>query len=97
MLLQHIFELIPVLLAVIAAGSCATSYHRDRRKHTRTAMLLAIVASVLLIVAQASWWTTRLYTHSLQGTEFANAIWTIFNSLTMVVYILMASPWRAQK
>lgn len=94
---QYFFELLPVVLAFVAAVSCSIRYHRDRRHHDRLAMALAILASLMLIAAQTSWWATVLYQHSLQGTEFSNFIWTAFNSLTMIIYIIMASPWRMQK
>jgi hypothetical protein len=93
-MMQHLFQILPIVLACVAAVACSVRFGRGRRHHDRLAMALATLSSVLLIVAQTSWWTTYLIEHSLQGTEFANAIWTIFNSTTMVTFILMAQPWR---
>lgn len=94
MFLKHIFEILPVVLACFSAVTCSIRYSTDRRKHDRIAMILATVCSVMLIVAQTSWWTTSLVEHSLQGTVFANAIWTLFNSLTMLTFIVIAKTRR---
>ena len=56
----------------------------------RLSMLLATVASILLIIAQTSWWTSYVLNNSLEGTEFANYIWAVFNSLTMIVFIIIS-------
>ena len=93
-LLQHFFQILPIILACTAAVVCSIRYSSDRRKSDRTTMLLSVLSSVLLIVAQTSWWATYLIENSLQGTVFANYIWTVFNSLVMLTFIISANPLR---
>jgi len=93
-ILHHLFQILPIVLAFVAAISCSISFARDRRTQDKVGMVIACLSSVLLIVAQTSWWTTYLIEHSLQGTVFANTIWTVFNSTTMIAFILLAHPWR---
>ena len=93
-MLLHFFQLLPIILAVIAGVSCSIRFARDRRKHDRWAMVLAVISSVLLIVAQTSWWATYVLDGNLLGTVFANNVWTVFNSLVMICLIMMAHPWR---
>jgi len=92
--LHYFFQLLPVMLAIVAAIVCSVRFTRDRRRHDKLTMLLATVSSVLLIIAQTSWWTTYLISNSLQGTVFANTLWTVFNSTSMVTLILISQPWR---
>ncbi len=94
MRLKYIFELLPVMLAFAAAISCSVRFTVERRKDYRVAMIIAAVCAILLVVAQTSWWVSYAINGNLQGTVFANTIWTIFNSLTMVTFIMVSSPWR---
>lgn len=89
-MIHSLFELLPVVMAMIAAICCARRYSSERRKHTKTVMALGVVSSVLLIVAQSSWWTSYVVMGIGQGTQFADAIWTIFNTLTMLAFIVAA-------
>jgi hypothetical protein len=45
-----------------------------------------------MIIAQTSWYTTSVIMGKLEDTGFANALWTIFNSLTMILIILYSVP-----
>lgn len=92
--MRHLFEIIPIILACIAAVSCAMRVTKDRRKHDRWGMLLGSISAILLIIAQTSWWAGFVLAGSLQGTWWANAIWTVFNTLTMGTLILLSQPWR---
>lgn len=87
---QYIFELIPLLLAIIAIAVCAMRLRNDRRRTTRTKMILSIVSAVLLIVAQSSWVNSYLINGNLLGTVFADYVWTFFNSLVMSSFIYSA-------
>ena len=59
-------------------------------------MALAVIASLMLIVAQTSWWASYVLQGDLDGTGFANVLWAIFNSLTMAIFILMAYRRQAK-
>lgn len=88
--MKHIIESIPILLAVYAAIVCARQYMVDRRKHHKRVLLIGVVSSLLLIIAQTSWYVTYVVQGNLAGTWFADQIWTAFNSLTMLAFILLA-------
>lgn len=90
MLLNYIIEAVPVVLAVIAAFSCSHKFMLDRRRQYKQALLLGVVCSILLIIAQTSWIVSFLVNDSLTGTWFANSVWTFFNSLTMIAFILLS-------
>ena len=86
------FELLPVFLAVVAAIVCAI---RAGVEHGRLKILftLATIACVLLIVAQTSWWSVLVFEVVSSGyidDNFANYIWTVFNSIVMTSYLVSA-------
>ena len=93
-MLNYIFQILPILLAVVAILACSYRASKDRRKTDRAAMFMSMLASAMLIIAQTSWWVTYAIQGDLLGTDFANTIWTIFNSLVMFIFILTAHPWR---
>lgn len=88
--MHNIFEAIPILLAIYAAIICARQYTLDRRKHHKRVLLLGVISSLLLIIAQTSWYVTYVVNGNLIGTWFANQVWTLFNSLTMLAFIMLA-------
>ena len=88
--MHHILEALPIVLAIYAAIICARQYVLDRRKHHRRVLLLGVLNSLILIVAQTSWYVTYVINGNLVGTWFADQLWTVFNSTTMIAYILLA-------
>lgn len=93
-MINYFFQILPIALAFISVFACASRFAKDRRRHDRFAMILAIVCSLLLIIAQTSWWVSYAIQGNLLGTEFSNVVWTIFNSLIMICLIILAQPWR---
>jgi hypothetical protein len=91
---NHFFQLLPVFLACIASVTCARRFNTGRRKQDKLVMALATVCSLMLIIAQTSWWTTYIVDGNLLGTVFANTIWTIFNTLIMVTLIIVSDPFK---
>ena len=92
--MQYVFQLFPVILAVIAIFSCTKRYGREQRKPEKVTMILAVCAALLMIIAQLSWSWTFLVEGNLIGTWFANTIWTIFNGLVMTCFIYMSTIRR---
>ena len=82
-----IFEALPVLMAVAAIFSCGHKAVTTRRVHDRNIYLGMMVCAALLITAQSSWTYTMLKGLS-EGTDFANILWTAFNTATMGVFII---------
>lgn len=89
--LNYIIESIPVCLAIYSAVLCAHRYTQDRRQSYRQVLLLGTICSLLLIIAQTSWIISAIVNSSLTGTWFANYVWSFFNSLTMLAFILLAA------
>ena len=87
--MEMYFDLVPVALAVYCLFSSAISFPTKRRKLDKAITILSAISAILLIFAQTSWWTNAL-TGTLQGTVFANSIWSIFNSTVMIIFILFS-------
>lgn len=84
-----LLEAVPVLLAVVAIFTCG---HRiitipPRRANDRLVFVGMLLCAVLLIVAQSSW-TYTLLQGDLLGTDTANIVWSLFNTITMAVFVL---------
>lgn len=88
--MNHFLELLPVVLAFLAAILCAHRFRTTQSKHRKRILIMGVMCAFMLIVAQASWWGTYLLEGGLEGTTFANHVWTIFNSLVMVSFIAFA-------
>lgn len=92
--MAQLFELFPIVLAVIAIITSSIMYGRVRRKSDKIRSILSILCSILLILAQSSWYTAAVVMGKLEDTWFANQIWTIFNTLVMVLIITQSLPRR---
>ena len=86
---HYVFEALPVLLAIIAAVFCSKRYAQERRYRDRVGLIGAVIASTLLTIAQTSWWIAVLVDKRLEDTMFANHVWTVFNTLVMLIFINM--------
>lgn len=58
-------------------------------------MALAVLASLILVVAQSSWWAST-FAGEVEGAYLANILWTVFNNVVMLTFIFVAWP-RAYK
>ncbi len=86
------FESLPIILAVIAIVISAKAFHLSRRKADKVRCVLSITIAALLIIAQSSWYITSVILGRVEDTTFANNLWTVFNSLTMLVLIMFPGP-----
>lgn len=93
-ILKAVFEAIPVSLAFIALVMCLHSLHKPRRANDRFVLAVSALASALMLIAQSSWWATSVLGDATQGQWWANVIWTIFNTLTMVTFIAHARGYH---
>ena len=89
---QYVFEALPVLLAIFAAVFCSRKYTQERRHRDKVGLIGAVIASILLAIAQTSWWVASLVEKRLEDTIFANYVWTVFNTIVMLVFINMGVP-----
>ena len=89
---QYVFEALPVLLAIVSAVFCSIKYTQERRHRDRLGLIGAVIASILLTIAQTSWWVAALIEKRLEDAIFANCVWTVFNTIVMLVFINMGAP-----
>ncbi len=87
-----IIELIPVVLGIVAVYFAAGKLASVRRRADTAVTVLSIIAAILMIVAQSSWYTSAIIERNLEGTWFANQLWTLFNSLVMLIIIIYSYP-----
>lgn len=90
----HALDFLPVILAIIATVFISNSYSKVRRKSDFIVKVLMLIACILLIVAQTSWWQSAMIEKNMDGTAFANMLWLIFNVLVMIIFIIDSSPRR---
>ena len=96
MVMETIFEFSPVLLAMIALVMCGRSFKIQRRRFDKFKLMLSVIAALLLIIAQTSWYFSSVINQQLEDTWLANYIWTLFNILAMVLIILNAYPRKVK-
>lgn len=89
-IVEIIVDLLPVFLAVVAIITLSKSYNQFRRTIDRFITILASIAASIMLVAQLSWWSSHIFEQRLVDLSFANYLWTVFNTLTMIVFILFA-------
>ena len=87
-----IIEIIPIVLAIVAIYLASGRLTQLRRTQDRISNIIGIIASIILIVAQSSWYASAVVDGTLQGTWFANQLWTAFNSLVMLLMIISSYP-----
>lgn len=85
-------EFIPVILAIVSMIITAASFKNLRRRQDFIVKILMLIASVLLIVAQTSWWQSVIIDNDLMGTWFSNQVWLVFNTIVMITFILSSLP-----
>ena len=90
MYLKYFLEGLPIVLAIYAILICGGKLVLERRKQSRKILLLSMLSAAFLVVAQTSWFVTYVINGDLLGTVFANNIWSIFNSLSMIIIILIS-------
>ena len=93
MMTRFWFELAPVILAVVSSILCAVRASTEVGR-LRWFFTLATTASVLLILAQTSWWSVLVFQlKDVTGyidDNVANMVWTMFNITVMVAFMLSA-------
>lgn len=89
--LSHIPELIPVGLAVMAMFASIHALNKPNNTSLRKFQLtLGILASLLLVIAQLSWFSTLMYSFHRIDMSIVDGGWSIFNSLVMLLIISYA-------
>lgn len=91
-MIELIFDLIPIALAIIAIILISKKYDVVRRRKDKVVLFLSVIAASIMIVAQLSWWSTYVLKSELFDYDIANMLWTAFNSLVMVIFIIISYP-----
>lgn len=86
----RLLEFIPILLACVAIVTCSLKFGIARRTSDKTIAVGGAIAATLLIIAQTSFWA--LSSNPGYSTFIPDAIWTVFNSLVMLLLILGSVP-----
>lgn len=94
---MEFLEFIPIILACVAIITCSSRYIHERRKFMKFSLFLATIASMLLIIAQTSWWDSAINQDDLLGTVFANYVWLLFNTLTTMIFIAISFPTKSRE
>ena len=81
-------ELLPIILGIVAIIINSLSVMRYRRKSDRIRAVLSIISSILLIIAQTSWYVSNTIMGLPYDILWADNIWTVFNALVMIIFIV---------
>ena len=85
--MANLIELLPIILGIIAIIINSLSVVNYRRKSDRIRSVLSILASILLIIAQTSWYVSNIIMGLPYDISWADNIWTVFNTLVMIIFI----------
>ena len=90
--MRNILESIPLALAIFVIVSLFIRMDAVRCKYNRVAMVWMAMNALMMLIAQSSWWES-VAAGSVTGQDFANHIWSIFNSSVMgnSLYIMWAT------
>ena len=88
--IEVIVDFVPVVLAVVALVTLSKSFSSCRRAKDRLIYILAALASSVMLVAQLSWWSSKIFESRIVDLSFANYLWTVFNALVMIVFIMLS-------
>ena len=87
------FEAVPIFAALIAIVICGKRAILTSSHTVRVSSTLATASATLMIAAQVSWSWTLFIKGDVMGTELANIMWTVFNTMVMVTFAYTAQ-WR---
>ena len=91
-----LFELSPVIMAIVAIVASGRAYQYARPGRDRVIVLMSIVASALLIMAQTALFISTFVTNKPE-TTFSYLTWAVFNNLTMLMILLYVVPRSKNK
>lgn len=86
--ISDVLDMIPLIIGGIALVVSIHAYPKIRRRIDRIWVIIAVINTMIMLVAQMSWFVAANVLHSLQDTSFANYLWTVFNTISMVLVLL---------
>jgi hypothetical protein len=87
--IRLIYEMLPIFLAIIVLGAAWRAIDVGERTNDHLFFVLAAFNAFLLILAQTSWMWSVMVGERF-GTVFADLVWSGFNTLVMVTYLMPA-------
>jgi len=77
---SHYIDLLPFILGsiIVVLGSGVMSFKKP-------ITILVVVAAGVFLLAQSSWFTAWM-SGDVWGRDWANYVWFMFNTLTMVIF-----------
>lgn len=89
--LYLILELSPVLMAIVAMIAAGRGYQYAEPGKDRILLLIGMVCSALLILAQVALFISTFVTREPESM-FNYVVWAIFNNLVMLMILLYVLP-----
>lgn len=86
--ISDILDMIPLIVGCVALVVSVHAYPKIRRKIDRIWVIIAVINTIIMMVAQMSWFVAAHLLGNLQDTSFANYLWTVFNTISMVLVLL---------
>lgn len=80
------FDIIPVILAIVALFVMGNTYSKARRSSDKVSIFLSSIACIILIIAQTGWQYSAYILNDIQGTAWANYAWSAFNILVTIIF-----------
>ncbi len=96
--MRYVLESLPVTCAILVLMASVLRFGIATTHEGRIAIVWIGINSVMLMLAQASWWKSYLLDNNLIGTDWSNYVWTVFNTSVMCLYLYaMLVPFRKIK
>lgn len=95
-MLRQIYELTPLITALYVVYLVFTSNRNNVNKYKVVLSGTIYLSVALLFIAQTSW-IMSVISQSFVGTFLADIIWTLFDLLVMIVFILFLYPYRNRR
>lgn len=85
-----VWEVLPISLAFAVIFYCGFRALVTNNKNVLRDSAMSMIAAAIMMAAQVSWTWTVFIKNDLLGTEAANILWTLFNSIVMLKFLYTA-------
>ncbi len=87
---RAIYESLPLVAAMLCSMASVYRLAHTQCPRTRWAMAVALLCSVLMMVAQSSWAQTLIVNQGSVGSTLNNFVWTTEDTLSMLLFTFIA-------
>lgn len=92
MSIRFLYEVLPLILALMSAGLCAAAFKSDK-----LIFGMSIVIIILFLITQSSWIVASLIENRICDDNTINVLWTVVHSLSLIVIGLVANKTLKNK